>query len=115
MSETNTNEAGSTGGAPGAAPQAEREKGRLGVRRTGLVSSAAMDKTIVVRIERRELHPVYKKYVRRFTKLYAHDEKNEARAGDTVELVSARPMSKLKRWRLARVVRSGGGGDGGSP
>jgi small subunit ribosomal protein S17 len=77
-------------------------------RRTGLVSSAAMDKTIVVRIERRELHPVYKKYVRRFTKLYAHDEKNEAKAGDTVDLVACRPLSKLKRWRLDRIVRSGG-------
>ena len=87
---------------------------RHAVRRTGLVQSHAMDKTIVVRIERRELHPVYKKYVRRFTKLYAHDEKNEARAGDTVELVSARPMSKLKRWRLARIVRSSGNAQGGA-
>lgn len=84
-------------------------------RRTGLVTSAAMDKTIVVRIERRELHPVYKKYVRRFTKLYAHDEKNEAKAGDTVDLVACRPLSKLKRWRLERVVRSGGAGDGEAP
>jgi small subunit ribosomal protein S17 len=69
----------------------------------------------VVRIERRELHPVYKKYVRRFTKLYAHDEKNEAKAGDTVDLVACRPLSKLKRWRLERIVRSGGAGDGDTP
>lgn len=84
-------------------------------RRTGIVSSAAMDKTIVVRIERLEQHPVYKKYVRRFTKLYAHDEKNEARAGDVVDLVATRPLSKLKRWRLERIVRRGGGGDGDAP
>jgi small subunit ribosomal protein S17 len=78
--------------------------------RTGIVQSHAMDKTIVVRIERRELHPVYKKYVRRFTKLYAHDEQNQAKTGDTVELVASRPLSKLKRWRLSRIVRSVGEG-----
>ncbi len=78
--------------------------------RVGIVQSDKMDKTIVVRIERRVLHPVYKKYVRRFTKLYAHDEQNQAKTGDTVELVATRPLSKLKRWRLGRVVRSGGEG-----
>jgi small subunit ribosomal protein S17 len=97
MSETNTTDAA--------------KPARHMTRRTGSVTSAAMDKTIVVRIERRVLHPVYKKYVRRFTKLYAHDEKNEAKAGDTVDLVACRPLSKLKRWRLERIVRSGGGGE----
>ena len=95
--------------------QQDAQGGRQAVRRIGIVASHAMAKTIVVRVERRVMHPVYKKYVRRFTKLYAHDEKNEARAGDTVQLVASRPLSKLKRWRLERIVRSGGAGDGGSP
>jgi small subunit ribosomal protein S17 len=97
MSETNTTDPAKTA--------------RRITRRTGSVTSAAMDKTIVVRIERRVLHPVYKKYVRRFTKLYAHDEKNEAKAGDTVDLVACRPLSKLKRWRLERIVRAGAEGE----
>lgn len=82
------------------------EQARRPVHRIGIVHSAAMDKTIVVRVERRVMHPVYKKYVRRFTKLYAHDEKNEARAGDVVEVVFTRPLSRLKRWRLGRVMRA---------
>jgi len=86
------------------------------VRRTGVVQSHAMDKTIVVRIERRVMHPVYKKYVRRFTKLYAHDEKNQARTGDTVDVVACRPLSRLKRWRLERVARAASvGAPGGAP
>jgi small subunit ribosomal protein S17 len=85
---------------------AEATAARRAVRRTGVVQSHAMDKTIVVRIERRVMHPVYKKYVRRFTKLYAHDEQNTARTGDTVDVVACRPLSRLKRWRLERVVRA---------
>ena len=65
---------------------AEAAKARRPVHRIGIVHSAAMNKTIVVRVERRVMHPVYKKYVRRFTKLYAHDEKNEAKKGDRVEI-----------------------------
>ena len=80
-------------------------------RRIGIVHSARMDKTIVVRVERRVMHPIYKKYVRRFTKLYAHDEGRQAREGDTVEVVFSRPISRLKRWRLARVVRAAATGD----
>ncbi len=76
------------------------------LRRTvrGVVVSDVMEKTIVVRSERIVMHPRYKKYVRRFTKYYAHDEKNEAKKGDLVELCSARPLSKKKRWRLLEVV-----------
>lgn len=70
----------------------------------GKVLSNKMEKTISVQIERLEKHPRYKKYVRRYTKLFAHDEKREARPGDTVELMSTRPLSKLKRWRLVRIV-----------
>lgn len=71
---------------------------------TGKVVSNKMDKTITVQIERLEKHPRYKKYVRRYTKLFAHDEKGEGKPGDVVEIMSTRPLSKLKRWRLVRIV-----------
>jgi small subunit ribosomal protein S17 len=70
----------------------------------GVVTSAKMQKTIVVRVTRRVPHPLYEKYVRLSKKFYAHDEQGEARRGDTVRIVETRPMSKLKRWRLAEVV-----------
>jgi small subunit ribosomal protein S17 len=70
----------------------------------GKVTSAKRDKTITVAIERKVRHPVYEKYVRHRTKLHAHDEANEAKVGDTVELMATRPISKLKRWRLVKVV-----------
>ena len=70
----------------------------------GVVVSDKMDKSITVLVERMYKHPKYKKYLRRHTKYHAHDENNEARMGDTVEIVSCRPMSKLKRWRLVNVV-----------
>ena len=72
----------------------------------GVVVSDKGDKTIVVKVERLVLHPMYKKYVRKHTKYYAHDEDNKAQAGDTVEISQTRPMSKLKRWRLVDVVSS---------
>ena len=70
----------------------------------GVVTSAKMQKTIVVRVTRRVQHELYERYVRVIKKFYAHDEQGEARAGDTVRIVETRPMSKLKRWRLAEVV-----------
>ena len=70
----------------------------------GRVVSDKMDKTITVEIERRVRHPVYKKYIRRRTKLHAHDEGNECREGDTVSIVECRPMSKSKSWRLHEIV-----------
>ena len=70
----------------------------------GKVTSAKMDKSITVAIERKMRHAVYDKYVRRRTKLHAHDETNEAKVGDTVELMATRPISKLKRWRLVKVL-----------
>lgn len=79
------------------------------IRRIGRVSTDGMDKSIVVSVERKVMHPIYKKYVRRYTKLVAHDEKNEAKAGDTVEVVFTRPISKRKRWRLVKVLESAGG------
>lgn len=72
----------------------------------GLVVSAKQNKTLVVKVERLVVHPRYKKYVRKFTKYYAHDEENKAQEGDTVEIVQTRPLSKLKRWRLTEIVMS---------
>jgi small subunit ribosomal protein S17 len=72
--------------------------------RIGKVVSSKMQKSIVVAVERRVAHPLYKKYFRRTTKFYAHDEKNEANVGDTVKIMETRPLSKLKRWRLVEVV-----------
>jgi small subunit ribosomal protein S17 len=63
-----------------------------------------MDKTIVVSIETRALHPLYKKYVKRVKKVKAHDEKNEARTGDKVRVVECRPISKEKCWRLEEIL-----------
>ena len=70
----------------------------------GVVSSDKMDQTITVRVERMFKHAKYHKYIRRHSKVYAHDEKNDAREGDTVEIMECRPMSKLKRYRLVKVV-----------
>ncbi|MEM7309499.1 MAG: 30S ribosomal protein S17 [Planctomycetota bacterium] len=71
----------------------------------GTVVSAKCAKTITVSVERTYKHPKYGKYVRKRTKYTAHDEKDEAAAGDTVEIVSTRPLSKLKRWRLSRILQ----------
>ncbi len=71
---------------------------------TGYVVSDRMDKTITVKIERKVPHPLYKKYVRRSTKIHAHDENNECRIGDIVMVQECRPLSKTKSWRLVRVV-----------
>lgn len=72
--------------------------------RTGKVISSKMAKSIIVAIERKVAHPLYKKYFKRTTKFYAHDEKNEAGVGDTVKIMETRPLSKLKRWRLVEIV-----------
>jgi small subunit ribosomal protein S17 len=71
---------------------------------TGVVVSDKMDKTVVVLVNRMVKHPVYKKYIRRRAKFMAHDEKNSARLGDTVEIIQSRPLSRLKRWRLTRIL-----------
>jgi small subunit ribosomal protein S17 len=77
--------------------------------RLGEVVSNKMTKTIVVRVERRFPHPKYKKVVTGYKKLYAHDEKAEAKVGDTVRIEETRPLSKLKRWRLVAVVERSSG------
>ena len=72
--------------------------------RQGVVVSAANDKTIVVSVESRKPHPVYKKMISTTKKFHAHDENTEAGVGDTVQIMETRPMSKLKRWRLVKIV-----------
>lgn len=71
---------------------------------TGKVVSNKMDKTIAVSVERLVKHPTYGKYIRRTTKLLAHDEANECKEGDTVSIKPCRPMSRRKSWVLVRVV-----------
>jgi len=72
--------------------------------RVGIVVSDKMNKTIVVSVERRVPHPLFKKIVRRTSKFYAHDEEGKAKEGDKVSIEETRPMSKLKRWRLIEVL-----------
>jgi len=73
-------------------------------KKVGTIISDKMDKTVVVRVERLVPHDVYKKYVRRRVNFKAHDEKNEFRVGDRVEIVETRPMSRDKRWRVTRLI-----------
>jgi small subunit ribosomal protein S17 len=70
----------------------------------GIVHSNRMHKTIIVKVERMVKHAQYGKYVKRTTKLYAHDEENKANIGDKVLVMSTRPLSKTKRWRLIEVI-----------
>jgi len=82
-----------------AAPRGVRKE------RVGEVVSDKMTRTIVVRVERRHPHPRFKKIITTHKRLYAHDEKEEARVGDRVRVVETRPLSKLKRWRLVEIVQ----------
>ena len=72
--------------------------------RIGVVVSDKMDKTISVEIERTVLHPLYKKYIRKYSKFLAHDEKNEFKVGDRVRILETRPLSKRKRWRVGEKI-----------
>lgn len=71
----------------------------------GVVVSNKMNKSIVVQVERKVRHPQYGKYVKRFTKLVAHDETNDSNIGDTVKIEHTRPMSKTKRWKLVEILK----------
>jgi small subunit ribosomal protein S17 len=71
---------------------------------TGIVTSAKMEKTIVVEVLRLVQHPKYRRVVRISKRFYAHDEQRQAKPGDTVRIVASRPISKLKRWRLKEIV-----------
>ncbi len=87
------------------------EAGRKGAARgrrqakVGVVTSSKMDKTVVVRVDRPVTHRLYQGQLKRSSKFRAHDEKNECREGDVVELVASRPLSKTKRWQVAAIVR----------
>jgi len=74
------------------------------IKKRGRVISDKPDKTIVIEVERRVQHPLYKKYIIKKKKFYAHDEHNEASLGDIVQIISTRPLSKLKRWRLDKIL-----------
>jgi small subunit ribosomal protein S17 len=71
---------------------------------TGKVVSDKMDKTITVKVERQVKHPIYGKFIKRSTKVHAHDEANECKMGDTVTVIESRPLSKSKSWQLVEVV-----------
>lgn len=72
--------------------------------RTGVVTSNKMDKTITVSIERKIMHPMYGKYIKKTKKYTCHDEENTCNEGDTVKIMETRPLSKKKRWRLVEVL-----------
>jgi small subunit ribosomal protein S17 len=103
MADTNT-----------AAPKNERQHQAVNTDRgdrkhvIGLVVSDKMEKTITVQVTRLEKHKKYKKYLRRHTKFYAHDEKRDAKVGDTVQIQETRPLSKMKRWRLVKILSRAG-------
>jgi small subunit ribosomal protein S17 len=86
------------------APTAEQEQRGERTVLTGKVTSAKMEKTIVVEVQRLVQHPKYRRVVRISKKFYAHDETRQAKPGDTVRIVASRPLSKLKRWRLKEIV-----------
>ncbi|MBR2520945.1 MAG: 30S ribosomal protein S17 [Oscillospiraceae bacterium] len=81
------------------------EKRNFRKTRTGTVVSDKMDKTVVVAIQDRVAHPLYKKIVKRTYKLKAHDENNECHSGDQVRVMETRPLSKDKRWRVVEIIR----------
>jgi small subunit ribosomal protein S17 len=83
---------------------AEQEERNSRKTRTGVIVSDKMDKTVVVKVERKYAHPLYGKQVTRSKKYHAHDENNEFHTGDTVRITETRPLSKLKRWRVSELV-----------
>ncbi|AXA35173.1 MAG: 30S ribosomal protein S17 [Candidatus Hydrogenedentota bacterium] len=85
------------------ATSAQKQRGHRKVR-IGRVVSEKMNKTVVVAVERFVKHPLYKKYIKRTSKLYAHDEKNDAHEGDLVRVIETRPLSKTKRWRVQAII-----------
>ena len=81
-----------------------KEERSLRKTREGIVVSDCQDKTIIVEVTRRSSHPLYKKVVKSTKKYYAHDENNEAKVGDKVNIAETRPLSKTKRWRLVEIL-----------
>jgi small subunit ribosomal protein S17 len=74
-------------------------------REVGVVVGDKMDKTITIQVERKVQHPIYKKYIKRYTTYKAHDEQNTCKVGDKVEIVETRPLSKTKRWSVKQIVQ----------
>ena len=107
-------EAGETGldAGPAKGPALDQDEGQIQTdaernrrkERVGLIVSDRADKTVTVSVEALVRHPMYKKRVRRSRKFMVHDERNEARVGDTVRIVETRPLSARKRWRLANII-----------
>ena len=89
--------------------EAVEQKRHLRKTREGIVVANKMDKTIIVRAERRVRHPLYGKEIKRVKKYYVHDQDNQAVIGDTVRIMETRPISKLKRWRLVEVTQKAPG------
>ena len=85
-------------------PETTAERGRQQVK-VGRVVSNKMDKTVVVTVESTSTHRLYHRYMKRTSKFAAHDEKNECKIGDEVEIVSSRPLSRTKRWRVRRIIK----------
>lgn len=85
-------------------PETPAERGRQQVK-VGRVVSNKMDKTVVVTVESTSTHRLYHRYMKRTSKFAAHDEKNECNIGDEVEIVSSRPLSRTKRWRVRRIIK----------
>jgi small subunit ribosomal protein S17 len=83
-------------------PSAERRQRKV---RTGIVVSNRMDKTVVVEVTRKVIHPVYKKYIQRRKRFAAHDEENRCRIGDQVTIVETRPLSRTKNWRVREIIK----------
>lgn len=98
-----TNEPQPAAASPAASPAVAGERTERKVMR-GIVTSNKMNKTLVVQVDRKVRHPLYEKFVSKRTKLYAHDEQGEAKLGDVVEVMRTRRYSKLKNWRLVRVI-----------
>src|SRR5688572_15429388 len=93
-------------------PTTTRARAAVRKEKVGRVVSDKMDKTIVVSVERLSRHPLYKRVIRLTTKFKAHDERNEARIGDTVRIVESRPLSATKRWRMVEIMARAGEGAG---
>ena len=80
------------------------ETRKLRKQKTGIVTSSKMNKSIVVSVERKVMHPKYGKYLKKTSKFVAHDEKNECGVGDIVKIMETRPLSKTKTWRLVEII-----------
>jgi small subunit ribosomal protein S17 len=104
QTESQTRTAGPIDPGPSTAPGTTASRPNRRKVRDGVVASASMDKTAVVKVVERVRHPRYGKTVQRTKRLYAHDEANDARAGDRVRVQETRPLSKLKRWRVIAVL-----------